>query len=276
VSLPVISRLLRGHDYHLCSNRNDAEGASSPERAAQFAHIQEQRDWHEQAGQPMLSIDTKKKERVGNFQNGGQIWCQSPELVNTHDFPGDAVGRAVPYGIYDLQHNQAEVYVGQSADTSEFAVDNLAAWCQTELGQRFPDATDVLLLADGGGSNASRSRLFKQQLQDKIADAFGLNVTVCHYPPGASKWNPIEHRVFSEISKTWQGCPLRSFDLVLDYLNDTKTQTGLTVHAQAVNQIYQTGVKVSQEVMDALHIQFHAVCPQWNYTISPRSQPDLP
>ncbi len=275
VSLPVISRLLRAHDYHLRSNRKDAEGPSTPERDAQFTHIQEQRNWHEQAGQPMLSIDTKKKELVGNFKNSGQIWCQAPELVNTHDFPGDALGRAVPYGIYDLHHNQAEVYVGQSADTPEFAVDNLAAWCQTELRQRFPDATDMLLLADGGGSNASRSRLFKQQLQDKIVDAFDLNVTVCHYPPGASKWNPIEHRVFSEISKTWQGCPLRSFDLVLDYLNDTKTQTGLAVHAQAVNRMYQTGVKVSQEVMAALNIQFHVVCPQWNYTISPRSQAAL-
>ena len=276
VSLPVISRLLRKHDYRLRSNRKDVEGASMPERDAQFTHIQEQWVWHEQAGHPTLSIDTKKKELVGNFKNGGQIWCQAPEIVNTHDFPGDAVGRAVPYGIYDLQHNQAEVYVGQSADTPEFAVDNLAAWCQNELRQRFPDATHLLLLADGGGSNASRSRLWKQQLQDKIADTFRLSVTVCHYPPGASKWNPIEHRVFSEISKTWQGCPLRSFDLVLDYLNDTQTQTGLTVHAQLVNRIYQTGVKVAQEVMDSLHIQLHEVCPQWNYTISPRSQAASP
>jgi hypothetical protein len=276
VSLPVISRLLRGHDYHLRSNRKDAEGASSPEREAQFTHIQEQREWHEQTGQPTLSIDTKKKELVGNFKNAGQIWCQTPEIVNTHDFPGDGLGRAVPYGIYDLHHNQAEVYVGHSADTPEFAVDNLAAWCQTELRRRFPNATDVLLLADGGGSNASRSRLFTQQLQDKSADVFRLNVTVCHYPPGASKWNPIEHRVFSEISKTWRGCPLRSFELVLDYLNDTKTQTGLTVHAQLVSRIYHTGVQVSQDMMDALDIQFHEVCPQWNYTISPRPQPVSP
>jgi len=276
VSLPVISRLLRAHDYRLRSNRKDAEGVSSPERDAQFSYIQDQRDWHEQAGQPTLSIDTKKKELVGNFKNGGQIWCQHPEIVNTHDFPGEAIGRAVPYGIYDLQHNQAEVYVGQSAHTPEFAVDNLAACCQTQLRQRFPDATHLMLLADGGGSNASRSRLFKQQIQNKIADGFGLSVTVCHYPPGTSKWNPIEHRVFSEMSKTWQGCPLRSFDLVLDYINDTQTQTGLTVHAQLVNQIYQTGVKVAQLVMDTLNIQFHAVCPQWNYTISPRPLTTLP
>jgi hypothetical protein len=243
VSLPVISRLLRGHDYPLRSNRKEAEGASSPERDAQFSHIQEQRAEHEQAGQPTLSIDTKKKELVGDFKNAGQIGCQVPEIVHTHDFPGDAVGRAVPYGICDRQHNQAEVYVGQSADTPEFAVDSLVAWCRTELGQRFPNATQVLLLADGGGSNPSRSRRFKPQLQDKIAEAFGLTVTVCHYPPGASKWNPIEHRVFSEISKTWPGCPLRSFDLILDYINDTHTQTGLTVHAQLVNQAYQTGTK---------------------------------
>jgi Rhodopirellula transposase DDE domain len=276
ISLPVISRLLKAHDYRLRVSRKDAEGTNSPERDCQFAYIQEQRDWHEQAGQPTVSIDTKKKELVGNFKNAGHVWCRHPEIVNTHDFPGDAEGRAVPYGVYDLQHNQAHVYVGQSADTAEFAVDNVVMWCQTELRQRFPAATHLMLLADGGGSNASRSRLFKQHLQAKIADAFGLTVTVCHYPPGASKWNPIEHRVFSEISKTWQGCPLRSFDRVLDYISDTKTQTGLTVHAHLVTRIYETGIRVSDAIMKTLNIQRHDVCPQWNYTISPRSQPVLP
>jgi len=272
VSLPVISRLLKAHDYRLRLNRKDAEGSSHPERDRQFAYLQEQRDWHKQAGQPRLSIDTKKKELVGNFKNAGKGWCQRPEIVNTHDFPGEAEGRAVPYGIYDPQHNQATVYVGQSADTPEFAVDNLANWCQTELRQRFPSATHLMLEADGGGSNSSRSRVFKQHLQEKIADPFGLIVTVCHYPPGASKWNPIEHRLFSEISKTWQGCPLRSFDLVLDYIKATKTQTGLMVEAQLVTQTYKTGVKVSDAAMQTLSIRLHDVCPQWNYTISPRPQ----
>jgi hypothetical protein len=273
VSLPVISRLLKAHDYGLRSNRKDAQGVDHPDRERQFTYIPEQRALHEQAGQPTVSIDTKKKELVGNFKNAGQIWCQQPERVNDHDFPQDAEGRAVPYGIYDLQHNQASIYVGQSADTPTFAVDNLAAWCRTELFQRFPQATHLFIEADGGGSNASRSWVFKHQVQEKIADDLGLIVTVCHYPPGASKWNPIEHRVFSEISKTWQGCPLRSFALMLDYLRDTKTQTGLTVQAHLVTQIYQTGVKASKAILKTLNLQKHEVCPQWNYTIRPHSQP---
>jgi len=273
VSLPVISRLLKAHDYRLRVNHKEAEGPDHPDRARQFAHIHEQREAHQAAGQPCLSVDTKKKELVGNFKNAGQIWCQEAEVVNIHDFPSEAVGRAVPYGIYDLRYNQGSVYVGQSADTPEFAVDNLVRWCQTDLRQRFPGATALFIEADGGGSNASRSIVFKKLLQEKIADGFGLSVTVCHYPPGTSKWNPIEHRLFSEISKTWQGCPLRSFDLVLDYINDTKTQTGLMVHAQLVDTLYKTGVKVAKSVLDTLDIQFHEVCPQWNYTISPRPQP---
>jgi hypothetical protein len=273
VSLPVLGRLLKAHDYRLRVNRKDVEGARHPDRERQFAYLQEQRRWHEQAGQPRISVDTKKKELVGNFKNAGRVWCQQPERVDSHDFPQDAEGRAVPYGIYDLHHNQATVYVGQSADTPTFAVDNLATWCQTELRARFPQATHLMIEADGGGSNSSRSRVFKQQLQEKVVDALGLIVTVCHYPPGASKWNPIEHRVFSEISKTWQGCPLRSFDLVLDYLRDTTTQAGLTVQASLVTQVYRTGLRVADAVMKTLNVQYHEVCPQWNYTIRPRSQP---
>ena len=271
VSIPVISRLLKAHHYCLRVNRKALDSAAHPERNRQFEYIRAERAWHTQAKQPCLSIDSKKKELVGNFKNAGRVWCQHALTVNSHDFPQDALGHAVPYGIYDLRHHCATVYVGQSADTPTFAVDNLAHWCRTELPQRFPSATHLLLEADGGGSNASRSRVFKQQLQATIADAFGLTVTVCHYPPGTSKWNPIEHRVFSEISKTWQGCPLRSFDLILDYLRDTRTRTGLTVQAHLVTQLYQTGVKVSDAVLHALTIQFHEVCPQWNYTLYPRA-----
>ena len=273
VSLPVISRLLKRRDYRLRVNRKTVEGKPHPERNRQFEYIQTERAWHEKAAQPCLSIDTKKKELVGNFKNAGRIWCQQALNVNSHDFPQDAHGRAVPYGIYDLHHNAATVYVGHSADTPTFAVDNLAHWCQHELPQRFPGATHLLLEADGGGSNASRSRVFKQQLQALIADVFHLTVTVCHYPPGTSKWNPIEHRVFSEISKTWQGCPLRSFDVLLDLLRQTKTHTGLTVQAHRVTQLYKTGVKVADTVFDALNIQLHEVCPQWNYTLYPCSLP---
>jgi hypothetical protein len=266
----VISRLLKAAGYRLRLNVKEHEGKPHPDRDQQFEYSREQRDRHQQAGQPTISVDTKKKEWVGNFKNAGRIWCQEAEAVNIHDFLSEGVGRAVPYGIYDLQHNRGTVYVGQSADTPTFAVDNLLDWCQTELPQRFPGATHLFIEADGGGSNGSHSRVFKQQLQEKLADGLGLTLTVCHYPPGTSKWNPIEHRLFSEISKTWAGCPLRSFELVLDYLRDTKTQTGLTVQAHLVTAPYPTGVKVPDAVMEALNIQAHDTCPQWNYTIRPR------
>ena len=272
VSLQVISRLLKKHNYRLRANAKQLASTQHPDRDRQFEYIREQQAKHQAAGQPVISSDTKKKELVGNFKNPGQIWCQTPEPVNIHDFPGDAVGRAVPYGIYDLRHNRGTVYVSQSADTPTFAVDNIARWCQTELPERFPNATHVMIEVDSGGSNSCRSRVWKRDLQEKVADRLGLTITVCHYPTGASKWNPIEHRLFSEISKTWAGCPLRSFDDVLHYIRDTKTQTGLTVQAHLVTETYETGVKVPDKEMDALNIQFHDLCPQWNYTIHPRSE----
>ncbi len=271
-SLPVISRLLRQHDYGLRANHKSDEGKSPLERDQQFRYLIQQRQAFMQAGQPVLSVDTKKKELVGNFKNAGRVWCEQAEVVNVHDFASQSVGKAVPYGLYDLIHNCGTVYVGQSADTAEFAVDNLAHWCEHEMPQRFDKVTRLLLHADCGGSNGARCKLFKQQLQDKIADRFGLEVTVCHYPTGCSKWNPIEHRLFSEISKTWAGCPLRSFEIVLQYLRQTTTQTGLSVAAHLVSQVYQKGLEVAQEVMATLNITYHAVCPQWNYTIQPRMQ----
>jgi hypothetical protein len=271
VSPPVISRLLKQNDYSLKANAKQQESQSHPDRDQQFEHIRDQRAEHQAKGQPVISIDTKKKELVGDFKNPGQIWCQAPEQVNIHDFPHDALGRGVPYGIYDLHYNRGTVYLGQSADTPTFAVDNIAHWCQTELPERFPNATHLMIEADGGGSNGYRSRVWKRDLQDKVADALGLTVTVCHYPTGASKWNPIEHRLFNEISKTWAGCPLRSFDDVLSYIRDTKTRTGLSVQAHLVTQTYEKGIKVLDEEMDALNVQSHDVCPLWNYTIYPRS-----
>lgn len=271
VSRPVISRLLRAHDYALHVNVKEVEGADPPDRDAQFRYIQEQRAHHLAAGHPCLSVDTKKKELIGNFKNAGSSWGTHAERVNVHDFPSDAAGRAVPYGIYDQSHNCGTVYVGQSADTPMFAVDNLVRWCETERLVLFPQTTHLLIEADSGGSNGARCRVWKQLLQEKVADQFGLTITVCHYPTGCSKWNPIEHRLFSEMSKTWAGCPLRSFDVMLQYIGETKTETGLTVHAVLVTEKYQTGIKVSDEVMDRLNLQHHDVCPQWNYTISPRS-----
>jgi hypothetical protein len=273
VSRPVISRLLKQNDYTLKANVKQKEGKLHPDRDQQFGYIQKQRAKHQADGQPRISVDTKKKELVGDFKNSGQIWCQAPEQVDVHDFPSDAVGRAVPYGIYDPQHNYGTIYVGQSADTPAFAVDNIAHWCRTEMPDRFSNATHLMIEADCGGSNSYRSRVWKRDLQEKVADALGLTVTVCHYPTGTSKWNPIEHRVFSEISKTWAGCPLRSFDDILHYICDTKTATGLKVQAHLVTETYEKGVKVPDEEMDALSIQSHDVCPQWNYTIYPRSKP---
>ena len=273
VSQPVISRLLREHDYRLRVNVKELGGKQDPERDVQFQHILAQRAEHQAAGQPILSVDTKKKELIGNFKNPGRVWCQEPEEVDVHDFPGDAVGRAVPYGLYDSVNNRGTVYVGQSADTPAFAVDNIVRWCESERRAYFPEATHLMIEADSGGSNGYRSRAWKRDLQVKVADAFGLTVMVCHYPTGASKWNPIEHRLFSEISKTWAGCPLRSYDLLLHYIRETKTQTGLTVQAHLVTETYETGVKVPDEEMGALSIEFHDVCPQWNYTIHPRSAP---
>jgi len=270
VSTPVISRLLREQDYSLRANRKQAAGKQHPERDPQFQHIQAQRAAHQAAGHPTISVDTKKKELVGNFKNAGQIWCQEAEVVDVHDFPQDAVGRAVPYGIYDLQHNRGTVYVGQSADTPAFAVDSIAHWCASEMQERFPEATHLLIEADSGGSNSARSRVWKEQLQEHVADRFGVHVTVCHYPTGTSKWNPIEHRLFSEISKTWAGCPLRSFEKVVGYIEETRTATGLQVRAHRVVASYPKGAKVSDAMMAGLRIEAHEVCPQWNYTIHPR------
>ena len=268
------SRLLHQHHYRLHVNTKTIERtAAHPERNTQFEYLQRQRAAHQAAGQPVLSLDTKKKKLIGNFKNAGRTWGTHPESVNVHDFPTDALGRAVPYGIYDLQHNRGHVYVGQSADTPEFAVANLERWCETELPRTYPEATMLFLEVDSGGSNGARCRLWKQQLQAKIADRFGLMVTVAHYPTGCSKWNPIEHRLFSEISKTWAGCPLRSYELMLQYLGETKTETGLTVEAVLVTAEYRKGITVSDKVMAALDVQSHVTCPQWNYTIAPRVKP---
>ena len=270
VSKPVISRLLREHGYSLRANRKQAAGKQHPERDTQFQHLQAQRAAHQAAGHPIISVDTKKKELVGNFKNVGQIWCEEAEVVDAHDFPQDALGRAVPYGIYDLQYNRGTVYVGQSADTPAFAVENIAQWCASEMQERFPGATHLLIEADSGGRNSARSRVWKERLQAHVADRFGLSVTVCHYPTGTSKWNPIEHRLFSEISKTWAGCPLRSFEEVVGSIEQTHTATGLQVRAHRVCRSYPTGAKVPDAIMAGVRIEAHEVCPQWNYTIHPR------
>jgi hypothetical protein len=206
----------------------------------------------------VISVDTKKKELIGNFKNPGRTWGQAAEVVDVHDFES-AAGRAVPYGIYDLTRNAGTVYVGPSADTPQFAVDAIAAWCASELRLAYPQASQLRIEADGGGAIAPGRG--KAALQQQVADRFGWEVTVCHYPPGTSKWNPIEHRLFSEISKTRAGCPLRTFAIMLEYLRQTQTSTGRWVRAELVPTPYVKGIKVPDAAMNRLNVQGHAVCP---------------
>lgn len=241
-----------------------------PDREQQFGYLKGQRAAFAKAGWPCVSVDTKKKELVGNFFNAGRQWCREATPVNTHDFPSYAAGRAVPYGLYDVTRNLGYVALGQSADTAELAVDALVWWWSEFGSALYPTAPELLVLADAGGSNGYRSRLWKQQLQVKLSDAFGLSVTVCHYPTGASKWNPIEHRLFSQVSRTWSGTPLTSMEVVLDGLRSTTTSSGLRVEATLFDAVYQKGLTVTDEEMEALLIERHTVCPHWNYTIHPR------
>jgi Rhodopirellula transposase DDE domain len=271
-SPPTVRRLLADQRYRLHANTKQLEaGAAHPDRDRQFQYITEQRQVFSAAGRPQISVDTKKKELIGRFKNAGRVWGQTAEVVNAHDFRQDALGRAVPYGIYDLTHNRGTVYVGQSADTPRFAVDLLARWWSDEGQAAFPAARELLILADGGGSNSARSRVWKQQLQEQLCDHFGLTVNVCHYPTGCSKWNPIEHRLFGPISLTWAGHPLATWDIMLGYLQSTTTDTGLTVRAALHDGVYQTGERVSDAEMATLNLTRHAVCPAWNYTLRPRS-----
>jgi Rhodopirellula transposase DDE domain len=242
-----------------------------PDREQQFDYIAVQRAVFTAAGLPILSVDTKKKELVGNFKNVGQAWALEPTAVNVHDYPHDALGRAVPYGVYDVTRNRGFVCVGASGDTPAFAVDTISAWWQTEGNVGFPAADRLLLLADAGGSNGCQIRAWKERLQVQICDRFGLTVTVCHYPTGCSRWNPIEHRLFSQISCNWAGVPLRTWDTVLAFIRGTQTATGLVVQAIFNSGEYPTGQKVSDAEMAALHIEHHPTCPIWNYTIRPRT-----
>jgi hypothetical protein len=271
VSAPTISRVLKAHDYALRVNAKEYEaGSHHPDRDTQFRYIEAQQQAFAAAGCPMISVDTKKKESIGNFKNPGRAWGQQAEEVNVHDFLTDALGRAAPYGIFDPQRNEGAVYVGTSADTAEFAVTAIAHWWADRGCLVYPEARDLLILADAGGSNGCRPRLWKAQLQSQLSDRLGLSVTVCHYPTGCSKWNPIEHRLFSQISLNWAGKPLRTFETMLGYIRDTTTTTGLRVTASLLEGVYQTGKRVTTAVMNMLDVEPHVVCPRWNYTIRPR------
>ena len=270
ISPTTVSRLLQRGDYSLQVNVKREAGAPHPDRNCQFEYLASQRAAFLLAGFPVISVDTKKKELVGNFKNAGLSWCREPERVNIHDFPKDALGCAVPYGIYDVTHNRGFVCVGDSADTPAFAVCAIALWWKSEGQVLYPDAKALLILCDAGGSNGCRPHAWKQQLQEQLSDRFGLAVTICHYPTGCSKWNPIEYRLFSPISINWSGKPLHTFETVLSCIRGTTTETGLKVCASLLSQTFAIGQTVSKDVMKALNLHLHAVCPRWNYTFKPR------
>lgn len=265
----TVADLLRELGYNLHVNIKRFTGPAHPDRDRQFRYIEEMIACFTAEGWPILSVDTKKKELVGDFKNPGAIWCRHGDEVNAHDFLQDAECRAVPYGLYDCLANRGHVVVGTSADTPAFAVDAIASWWGRIGSRRYPEAGALLLLADAGGSNGCRPRLWKKQLQEALADRYGLVVTVCHYPTGASKWNPVEHRLFGPISTNWAGVPLRSPEVMLACVRGTQTRTGLGVTAAWQPRLYAKGVKVSNAAMAQLQILKHDTCPQWNYTIEP-------
>lgn len=265
----TVARLLHQMGYALRANRKMLPTNSSPDRDEQFRHIAELRHRFRSRGLPTASIDTKKRELVGNFKNPGRRWDRAPLPVNDHDFRSDAIGVAIPRGLYDVLANRGSVTVGVSRDTPAFAARAVATWWRNEGSVRYAGRRELLLLADAGGSSGCRCGPWKTELQSQLADRFGLTVTVAHYPTGTSKWNPIEHRLFSEISKNWAGEPLDSYDTILGLIRSTKTQTGLAVTAHLDTRDYPVGVEPTQQQLNALRIQHAEIFPKWNYTISP-------
>jgi hypothetical protein len=255
-------------------NRKTQEGASHPDRDAQFEHINAEVTRFQALEQPAVSVDTKKKELVGDFKNAGSDYRLTgcPDLVRTHDFMDKELGKAVPHGIYDIGANTGWVTVGVDSDTAEFAVNSLRLWWQKMGRARYPVALSLLITADGGGSNGSRLRLWKRQLQT-FADETGLSVTVCHYPPGTSKWNKIEHRLFCHISQNWRGKPLSSRLAIVELIASTTTTKGLTVRCELDTRLYEKAIKVSEEEFDRINIVRDAFHPEWNYTIHPGPKP---
>ena len=270
VSPTVVSDLLRAMGYSLQANSKTREGTQNIDRDAQFRYINTQATAFLAANQPLISVDTKKKELVGNFKNNGREWRRqgAPELVNVHDFIDPKLKRAVPYGVYDIANNTGWVSVGTDHDTATFAVNAIRRWWRTMGKKRHPNAKRLMVTADGGGSNGHRVRLWKVELQ-KLADELRLPITVCHLPPGTSKWNKIEHRLFSFISINWRGKPLRSYRTIVQLIAATTTETGLKVRAELDENKYPKGVKVSDAQINALNLSRHSFHGDWNYTISP-------
>jgi hypothetical protein len=267
----TVWRMLKRMGFSLRTHVRKRRGLSPDlaRRDEQFHYIASQRKEFCQAGLPVISVDTKKKELIGNFRNPGKAWCRRPREVNEHDYASQAECLAVPFGIYDVAKNSGYVVVGMSHNTSEFAVSSIAKWWENEGRIVYPGMSQLLILADGGGGNGSRSKAWRWNLQEKLCNPYRLTVTVCHYPPGCSKWNPVEHRLFSQITNNWAGKPLRSLAIMLGYIRGTTTTTGLTVKAILDEGIYPKGQKVSWKDVDGLNLTPHEVCPEWNYTIRP-------
>ncbi|HZS91710.1 MAG TPA: ISAzo13 family transposase [Chloroflexota bacterium] len=272
VSHQWVAERLHEWEYSLQGNRKSRDGGDHPDRDAQFAHLNATAQGFLEAGEPVISVDAKKKELVGDFKNGGRQWRPKgqPQEVRVHDFVIPELGRATPYGVYDLAANAGWVNVGMDHDTAAFAVESIRRWWQRAGRTRYPGARRLLITADGGGSNGSRLRLWKVELQ-RLADETGLAISVCHFPPGTSKWNKIEHRLFSVISQTWRGQPLVSYAVILSLIAATTTTTGLTVESYLDTNAYPAGRTVTDAEMATLCLERHAFHGEWNYTIRPRS-----
>jgi transposase len=272
VSERTVNRLLHDLGYSLQSNRKTLEGRQHPDRDAQFQYINRRAKAFQRQGQPVVSVDTKKKELVGQFRNGGREWHPQgqPEEVNVHDFPSEALGKVIPYGVYDEATNMGWVSVGVDHDTAEFAVETVRRWWRHMGRQVYPQAKRLLITADSGGSNGSRCRLWKVELQ-RFADESGLCISVCHFPPGTSKWNKIEHRMFCHITENWRGRPLVSREVVVNLIGHTTTKTGLAIRSELDENSYRTGREVTEQQMESLAIKRDKFHGEWNYTIRPRT-----
>ena len=271
VSAMTVCRCLWAMEYSLQGNVKSLEGKQHPDRNEQFQYINRQGKSFQQSGDPVISVDTNKKEQIGAFRNPGRTWRrpgQAPQVL-THDFPSLAQGKAVPYGTYDVAEDQALVNVGITHDTAEFAVASIQRWWRMMGKKTYPRAKRLLICADAGGSNSNRSRGWKLHLQEFV-DTIGIPITICHYPPGTSKWNTIEHRLFSFISMNWRGQPLVSYEAVVNLIGGTRTRSGLKVKAMLDTRTYEKGQKVSAQQIQELNLRGQAFHPDWNYTISPR------
>lgn len=269
ISEDTAGRIIKQLGYSLQANIKSKESGSSEERDSQFRYINKQVKLFEDKNMPIISVDTKKKELVGNFKNNGRRWLKKgeAEMVNVYDFEYLAKGKAIPYGIYEVLKNNGFVNVGISHDTSEFAVESIKKWWNNIGENNYQNAKELLICADGGGSNASRSRLWKFYLQN-FANETGLKITVCHYPPGTSKWNKIEHKMFSFISMNWRGKPLINYKVIINLIEGTKTKKGLKIKAKIDKKIYKLGKKVLEEEFEKINIEEHKINPKWNYTLS--------